>query len=546
MSDCRSKGLHYTVKYIRDKRASGVECLLCGLIGTLDTVKKVPCLPSSPGSADKGPETVAAPTHAEQACQDADALASAELQFREWQEIEDRKCAEELAELQRQEAELEQMVLLQKLQAEEAELEALLLEQRALALAERTVAKKLFDDTTPEPSDCPRRAQARSQLESEAPQAESDGAHPPLVSVAPPQMDLPYGTDDMDTCPMMLGYGEEMMSVKVPTDLKPEVRDEQPAASVEPHVQVTIHMGDQNIETSKTDQGVGDSDKIDGVSIKTDRVAGDSDKIHGVSIQTEEGAGDSNKIRGVSIQTDKGAVVSDKIGMSIEIEPKPLDSDGAGGDMSKPVSWHKVSEIPNASDKEDRPHAEVGEKPADVSSTKVCRFGNTQLGAASLSCKRTVPEEEAKTDEEDDTKDDDADSSGGTKTRAAQGRGHKPPQRISQARQEEQESCNGKGKKNKAAATTEDEEKPDAKASDRTDEEQARRQKLSRKSVAYHKAKTEAKRAGISADRVIRMVREHVRDGVVIDGEQPAAAVFTGGWTSNMGVVDLVQHYAKA
>lgn len=194
-------------------------------------------------------------------------------------------------------------------------------------------------------------------------------------------------------------------------------------------------MGDQNIETSKTDQGVGDSDKIDGVSIKTDRVAGDSDKIHGVSIQTEEGAGDSNKIRGVSIQTDKGAVVSDKIGMSIEIEPKPLDSDGAGGDMSKPVSWHKehgflgwvhfvfhissgsigmgttsllcnrcyivnylgcqqpvhkkphepkVSEIPNASDKEDRPHAEVGEKPADVSSTKVCRFGNTQLGPDSI------------------------------------------------------------------------------------------------------------------------------------------------------------------
>ena len=52
MSDCRSKGLHYAVKYIREKRAAGVECLLCGLIGPLENLKKVACLPCFSESGD--------------------------------------------------------------------------------------------------------------------------------------------------------------------------------------------------------------------------------------------------------------------------------------------------------------------------------------------------------------------------------------------------------------------------------------------------------------------------------------------------------------
>ena len=193
MSDCRSKGLHYTVKYIREKRAAGVECLLCGLIGPLENLKKVACLPCFPESGDNATGHVEL-TQTEQVAQDAEALASAELQFRKMQEIEDRKCAMELAELQRQEAELEKMVLLQRLEAEEAELQGLLNEQRALAIAEKMIAKKLsFSDVTPEPIDHPRRAQAQSQLEPETPKAEPDCAHSPLVSVVPPHMDLPYG-----------------------------------------------------------------------------------------------------------------------------------------------------------------------------------------------------------------------------------------------------------------------------------------------------------------------------------------------------------------
>ena len=195
ISDCRSKGLHYTVKYIRDKHTSGVECLLCGLIGNLDNIKKVPCLPSSsPGSVDQVPEPAVVTTGGERAVENAEALADAELQFRKLQEMEDRKAALELAELHRQEAELGAMVLLHKLEAEEAELEGLLLQQRQLALAEKTVAKKLlFSDATPEPRDPPKRAQGCSQLEPEAPQAEPDHEDPPLVSIVPPPMDLPYG-----------------------------------------------------------------------------------------------------------------------------------------------------------------------------------------------------------------------------------------------------------------------------------------------------------------------------------------------------------------
>ena len=36
MSDCRRKGLHYTVKRVIRRETHGVECLLCGAAGDLE------------------------------------------------------------------------------------------------------------------------------------------------------------------------------------------------------------------------------------------------------------------------------------------------------------------------------------------------------------------------------------------------------------------------------------------------------------------------------------------------------------------------------
>ena len=192
MSDCRSKGLHYTVKHIRESRTAGVECLICGLCGDLDKLKRLPCLAEP---ADEEPEP-AVLTHAEQAAQDAAAVASAESELRRLQEVEDRKAALDLMELQKQEAELEQMVLLHQLETEEIVLQGLLNEQKALALAEAAVAKKLefSSGSSPEPTPTepkhPRRTQAHSKLE---PETVSVGKMPePLVSIVP-SLDLPYG-----------------------------------------------------------------------------------------------------------------------------------------------------------------------------------------------------------------------------------------------------------------------------------------------------------------------------------------------------------------
>ena len=100
-------------------------------------------------------------------------------------------------ELHNQEAELQQMVLLQQLETEEAVLEGLLLEQRALALAEAAVAKKLEfsnDEASPEPKPAepkhPRRAQALSKLE---PENVCVGKMPEALVSIVPESDLPYG-----------------------------------------------------------------------------------------------------------------------------------------------------------------------------------------------------------------------------------------------------------------------------------------------------------------------------------------------------------------
>ncbi|CAE7754377.1 unnamed protein product [Symbiodinium sp. CCMP2592] len=317
MSDCRSKGLHYTVKNIRDKRTAGVECLICGLCGDLDKLKRLPCLAEP---ADKEPEP-AVLTCDEKAAQDAAAVASAESEFRRLQETEDRKVALELMELQRQEAELEQMVLLHQLQTEEAVLQGLLNEQRALALAEAAVAKKLefSHESSPEQKPTepnhPRRAQAHSQLE---PETMCVGKIPePLVSIVPEN--LPYGTDDMDTCPTWLGYGEDMIT-----------GDALPEAEAAKLVESSENLAVVSSEINK----VGESSEKLGVSSKINKVGefsaklvvsseintvGESSGKCVVSSEINTGVGESSEKLGVSSKICKGEESSEKLGVSTEI-----------------------------------------------------------------------------------------------------------------------------------------------------------------------------------------------------------------------------------
>ena len=118
---------------------------------------------------------------------------------------------------------------------------------------------------------------------------------------------------------------------QVPADVEPaDVHGEAPLASV-------YNSNDQEHKDSheSSNQGVGESDKIE-ITIKTNEGVGDSDKIQEVSTKTDKGVGESDKIQEVCIKTDKGVGVSDKstCGVSIEIEPKVLDSASTAGDAS--------------------------------------------------------------------------------------------------------------------------------------------------------------------------------------------------------------------
>ena len=120
MSQCKSKGLHYVVK----DRRHGYACLICGLAGLLEDVRSSPCLTPSPTKPD--------PVHdAKKHDEDLAAIRDAQRAF---QEAQDRALALELADLQKQAAEMEQLVLLEALEAEEAELQGLLNQERALKL----------------------------------------------------------------------------------------------------------------------------------------------------------------------------------------------------------------------------------------------------------------------------------------------------------------------------------------------------------------------------------------------------------------------------
>ncbi|CAE7787851.1 unnamed protein product [Symbiodinium necroappetens] len=576
MSDCRAKGLHYTVKHIRESRTAGVECLICGLCGDLDKLKRLPCLAEP---ADKEPEP-AVLTHAEQAAQDAAAVASAESELRRLQEVEDRKAALDLMELQKQEAELEQMVLLHQLETEEIVLQGLLNEQKALALAEAAVAKKLefSSESSPEPKPTepkhPRRTQAHSKLE---PETVSVGKMPePLVSIVP-SLDLPYGTDDMDTCPMWLGYGEDMIT------------GAEAAKLVESS---EVGESSENLGVSSEINKVGKSGEKLGVSNEINKVGESSAKL-GVSSEINKGVGESSE-KLVSSKIDEG-VSRDSQRVTVDIDNKS----GEGHD-SKPASKKKKNSVPIVNDKK---AAKASDKQAVVSDGKR-RHPDESLSKKPASSEQVVPDfpvdeaaaispaeqtklsgaqpnrrgkekkkilEEEVPDEDDDREDDDqddddhhdddADSSGGTKTRAARGRGGRgrgrgsrggrvcsvaggrgrgrgrgrgknvdkevaSPRSASAKRCREDETATPKaapkagpkaGPKAAPKAAPKATPKATPKAapkaapkakSQRTPEEQERRARLSRKSVAYHKAKVEATKAGKSKEDAVALAKK--------------------------------------
>ena len=100
--------MHGEAYMVKDRR-SGFACLICELAGDLDDIKSSPCNSQASGS----PRPSLRSSHAD----DAAAMAAAQKAF---QEEQDHCTAPELRELQRQEDELEQLVLLQNLEAEEA------------------------------------------------------------------------------------------------------------------------------------------------------------------------------------------------------------------------------------------------------------------------------------------------------------------------------------------------------------------------------------------------------------------------------------------
>ena len=128
MSQCKTKGMHY---FKVDKR-NGFACLLCGFTGDLDTMRAVKCLPQTVPADGRGGK-----------CMGEDAKLAA------LQEAEDERLAQELAFLEKQEAAMRDMVLLEQLQAEEAVLESLLLERAAAEKANKAEPMPATPDAAP-------------------------------------------------------------------------------------------------------------------------------------------------------------------------------------------------------------------------------------------------------------------------------------------------------------------------------------------------------------------------------------------------------------
>ncbi|CAE7389453.1 unnamed protein product [Symbiodinium sp. CCMP2592] len=182
MSQCKARGIHYMVK----DKVNGFACLLCGLTGQLVELQASPC-GSSP-SAVPSPAESCTPKGFEKRAGSSSyvdheherALAKTR---RALQEENDLKMARELQELEQMEHELTQQALLEQLEVEELELQSLMNQVRA----EELKAKVLEDPSLLKRlQHCPN---------TPATTASSAGGSPSAL----PPLDLPYGTDNMET-----------------------------------------------------------------------------------------------------------------------------------------------------------------------------------------------------------------------------------------------------------------------------------------------------------------------------------------------------------
>ena len=130
MSQCKSKGIHY---FVKDRR-HGFTCLICGMSGDLDFIKRVPCN----SAATSPPPESNAKLCGEEAARAAAAALSLESTKPPQQHLAtDEALAQHLRDLEFEQHELEQMLILQQLEKEEAILAGLVNEQKALATAEK-------------------------------------------------------------------------------------------------------------------------------------------------------------------------------------------------------------------------------------------------------------------------------------------------------------------------------------------------------------------------------------------------------------------------
>ena len=206
MSECKSRGVHYTVKNVKNNETYGVECLICGKTGDLEEVRSLPCTPASPE------ELLRAVV--------CDASAARELQLKLDQEEMDQRLALELRALEEQEVELarlqqqqqrqqahkEQQELLDMLLTEECYLQGLLREQKVLQMEKELAARNVKVPALPEMPQRPNLEVPEPFLQEAAPSpcklTEASSASPPPLEPLLSLANLPFGTTaaNVDSC----------------------------------------------------------------------------------------------------------------------------------------------------------------------------------------------------------------------------------------------------------------------------------------------------------------------------------------------------------
>ena len=182
MSQCKSEGKHYTVKFVHESRTRGVECLICGLIGDLEYVKSKACSPS-PTATTRDPSPTAT-------LKDDDEIACDAEIARAHQEECDRRMAAELAELHATQAELEQLSLLQQIETEELLLQGLLNQQKAQELQKIKAAayKKRLDEMKPSTETSRSENPSPSNPSTETPRPENPSPANPTPEIPKPSL----------------------------------------------------------------------------------------------------------------------------------------------------------------------------------------------------------------------------------------------------------------------------------------------------------------------------------------------------------------------